>query len=76
MNADIARLIEEALKLPAEARGALANRLLESLHQNEADPDAEAAWDAEIARRLQELDSGVVKTVPWSEARQQILRSK
>ena len=76
MNSDIAKLIEEALKLPPEARGALANRLLESLHGADADPDAEAAWDAEIARRLQELDSGTVETVPWSEARQQILRSR
>jgi len=76
VKADIARLIEEALKLPAAARGALANRLLESLHESEADPDAESAWDSEIARRLQELDSGAVEAVPWPEARQEILRAK
>ena len=76
MNADIAKLVEDALKLPPEARGALASRLLESLHDEVADPDAEAAWEAEIDRRLRELDSGKVKTVPWSEARKQILRSK
>jgi putative addiction module component (TIGR02574 family) len=75
MDANIAKLTEEALDLPPEARGALASRLLESLHVDQTDPDAEGAWDAVISRRLQELDSGAVKTVPWSEARQQILRS-
>lgn len=76
MNADLANLIDLALRLPPEARGALANKLLESLHDSVSDPDAEAAWEAEIARRLAELDSGAVTTLPWSEARQQILRAK
>lgn len=76
MHADIKALIEAALKLPPEARGAIANRLLDSLQDEEVDPDVEAAWKAEVARRVQELDSGKVKTIPWSEARQQILRDK
>jgi putative addiction module component (TIGR02574 family) len=75
MNDDFARLLEEALKLPPEARGALASRLIDSLDQA-IDPDAEAAWDAEITRRVQELDSGQVKVVPWSEVRQRILRAR
>jgi len=29
-------------------------------------------WNDEIARRIQELDSGKVKPVPWAEARRQI----
>ena len=45
-------------------------------HDEEVDPDVEAAWDAEIIRRVGELDSGLVKTIPWSEARQQILRDR
>ena len=76
MQADIRELIEAALKLPPEARGALASRLIDSLQEGDVDADAEAAWEAEIARRLEELDAGQVKTVPWSEARQQILRAK
>ena len=76
MQGDIKALIEAALKLPPEARGAIANRLLESLQDEEVDPDVEAAWDAEIIRRVGELDSGLVKTIPWSEARQQILRDR
>jgi len=76
MRSDIKGLVEEALKLPPEARGALASRLLESLHDDVVDADAEAAWEAEVARRVNELETGAVETVPWSEARQQILRAK
>jgi len=64
-------LLKEALKLPPEARAALAASLLDSLDQ-EVDEDAEAAWHAEIDRRLRELDSGTVKPIPWSEARRRI----
>lgn len=76
MQADIRELIEAALKLPPEARGALAGRLIDSLQEGDVDADAEAAWEAEISRRVDELDAGQVKTVPWSVARQQILRAK
>jgi putative addiction module component (TIGR02574 family) len=66
------RLLEEALRLPPEARAALAGHLLESLDDS-VDEDAEAEWGKEIARRIDELDRGTVKTVPWSIARRQIL---
>lgn len=66
------KLLEEALRLPPEARAALAGRLIESLDKD-LDEGAEAAWSMEIARRLEEIESGAVKTVPWSEARRQIM---
>lgn len=75
MNYDFARLFKEAMKLPLEARGALASRLIDSLDPT-IDPDAEAAWDAELTRRERELDSGQVKAVPWSEARRQMFRPR
>jgi len=76
MHADIRGLVEAALKLPPEARGALASRLIDSLQADEVDADAEVAWEAEIARRVEDLDNGTVETVPWSDARQMILRAK
>jgi putative addiction module component (TIGR02574 family) len=76
LQSDIRALIEAALKLSPAARGALASRLLDSLQDGEVDPDAEVAWEAEISQRLKELDSKLVRTIPWSEARQQILRAK
>ncbi len=66
------RLLAEALQLPEEQRAALAGELIQSL-DSQVDEDAEAAWSAEIRRRLERLDSGVGKTVPWSEARRRIL---
>ncbi len=72
MQPDPAKLLEEALKLSPEARAALAASLLESLEEG-ADEDVEAAWAAEIAKRIHELDSGAVRAVPWSEARRRIL---
>ena len=71
MKQDPNDLLKEALKLPPEARAALAGSLLDSLDQ-EVDEDAEAVWQAEIDRRLRELDSGTVKLIPWSEARRKI----
>ena len=31
------------------------------------------AWDAEIARRIEELDRGNVKTIPWEQLRKRNL---
>jgi len=69
---DTTKLLEEALKLPPEARAALAGSLIDSLDEV-VDEDAEAAWATEISRRVQELDSGSVRTVPWAEARRRIV---
>ncbi|MBI3015508.1 MAG: addiction module protein [Candidatus Tectomicrobia bacterium] len=51
MNAEAEKLLADALRLPPQARAALAARLIEGL-DTEVDEDAEAAWCAEIARRL------------------------
>jgi putative addiction module component (TIGR02574 family) len=72
MESDTKKLLEDALKLPEEARAALAGSLIDSLDDT-VDPDAESVWAEEIARRLEEIDRGKVKTVPWFEARRQIL---
>ncbi len=71
MSAQPTKLIEEALRLPPEARAALADALLQSLDE-EPDPDAESQWAAEIARRLDAVDEGRVKPVGWTEARKAI----
>ena len=71
MSPDVSELLKKALALPAEARAALAGSLLESLDDT-VDASAEEEWNEEIARRIQELDSGKVKPIPWAEARRQI----
>jgi putative addiction module component (TIGR02574 family) len=72
MKPDPAKLLHEALKLSPEERAALAAALLDSLEER-VDEGAEAAWASEVARRLQELDSGRVPSVPWAQARRMIL---
>jgi len=71
MSEEISELLKKALALPPAARAALAGSLLESLDET-VDECAEAEWQKEIARRMQELDSGKVKPVAWAEARQQM----
>lgn len=66
MKRDAAEILKEALALPTEARAARAGSLLDSL-DIDVDEHAEAAWATEINRRVAELDSGPVKTIPWAE---------
>lgn len=62
-------MLAAALRLKPRQRAALADRLVESLPP---DPDVEAAWEAEIKKRIDEIEKGVVKPIAWSVARRQI----
>ena len=70
MSSDETKLLEAALKLPPEARAAMAGSLLDSLDMT---ADAETEWDREIARRVKELDSSHSSLIAWSDARRKIL---
>ena len=52
------RLKEEVLRLPTEDRAELAYCLIRSLDEDES--DLLAAWEAELERRWQEMESGKV----------------
>jgi putative addiction module component (TIGR02574 family) len=71
MTEEEKRLLRDAMKLPPEARAALAGSLLESLDES-IDENAEAAWAAEIAKRAAEIDQRSVVMIPWAEARRRI----
>jgi len=71
MKQNIVEILKEALKLPPEARAALAGTLLDSLDET-VDRDAESTWEAEIVMRLKEIDEGKVNLIPWAEARARI----
>ena len=66
------KVLEEALTLPPEDRAELAATLIDSLDEKEEEAVAEA-WGREVQRRMREVESGALKTIPWSEARKQIL---
>ena len=61
-------MLHEALELPDEERSALVVALLDSLEVADSDSVSEA-WRQEILRRRDELLSGRVKPVAWSEAK-------
>lgn len=68
MGSTTRKLYEEAMKLDPDERAALTGLLIESL-EPETEEGVEGAWIAEIERRMAELDSGAVQTIPWEEVR-------
>jgi putative addiction module component (TIGR02574 family) len=72
MKRDFDDLLKDALKLPQEARAALAGSLIDSLDAT-VDDNVEAAWEAEIARRLQEIQEGQAALIPWTEVRRRLI---
>jgi putative addiction module component (TIGR02574 family) len=50
------------MKLSAAERADLADKLWLSVHSRE---EVDAAWDAEVAQRIRQIDAGEVTSVPW-----------
>jgi putative addiction module component (TIGR02574 family) len=65
--------VEEALRLDPEERATLMRLLIENLDA-ESEEGVEDAWRVEIERRMAELDSGSVQTIPWEELRARLYR--
>lgn len=57
----------DALALPADERAALVLRLAESLDEQH-DADAEDAWAAEVAARVEAVRAGTAETTTTAEA--------
>jgi putative addiction module component (TIGR02574 family) len=69
MMQEAQELLKKALALPEKERADLAGSLIDSLDDT-VDENVEAAWQEEVARRLEEVRSGKVKTTPWEDVRQ------
>ncbi|MCX6894358.1 MAG: addiction module protein [Verrucomicrobia bacterium] len=67
----VEQLTDEALALPSEARALLADRLVESLDPAE-DGYIHQLWATEARRRLDDVRSGRVKTIPGETALAQV----
>ena len=63
----------QALDLNEKDRATLAGLLIESLEEK-PDEELESVWKAEISRRIKELDSGNVKTIPWEEVKMRLVK--
>ena len=70
LTPQVSELLEKALELSIQERGLLASRLIESLDDGPIDEGVEAAWEGEIQRRVEDIRSGRVKTIPG----EQVLR--
>ena len=61
------QIVEEARELPPETVSELIDRILMVRHGG-VEPSVAAAWKSEIDRRIAELESGKVKSVPLEES--------
>jgi putative addiction module component (TIGR02574 family) len=57
------RMKQQLLDLSLRDRAELAHFLIQSLDEGH-DLDAEAAWDAELSRRMKDIENGVETGVP------------
>jgi putative addiction module component (TIGR02574 family) len=65
MSNELEMVEAQALKLTAEERAHLADRLIASLFQ---DQEVEEAWAAEVERRIEGIESGRSRMIPADEA--------
>ena len=63
MSPTAQKILEEALQLPPDELDWLVESLLIK-EKSPAEAEIEAAWDSEIKRRLDEIDSGAVEMIP------------
>ncbi|MBI3149582.1 MAG: addiction module protein [Betaproteobacteria bacterium] len=68
MNATVNHILDEALGLPPDERSALSVALLDSLEGSD-DSSISQAWRQEIRARQAALRAGIVRAVPWADAK-------
>jgi putative addiction module component (TIGR02574 family) len=72
MTSEAERILEAALQLPEADRVELAAILEDSVGDGSTDEEIEAAWIAEVKRRMEDVESGRSKPIPWEEVRQEL----
>ena len=65
------QLRAEALRLPLQERAQLAHELVRSLDAPE-DSDVAGAWEAEISRRIAQIDAGTASLIDRDEFRRRL----
>ena len=69
MTQEANELLQKALALPENERAELAGNLIASLDAT-VDQDVDAAWQQEVMRRLQDVQSGKLETISWEEVQE------
>jgi putative addiction module component (TIGR02574 family) len=73
MTPQVSEVLEKVLSLSTQERGLLIDRLIESLDEGPAEEGVEAAWAEEIKRRVDDIRSGKVKTLPYEQVRRRLV---
>jgi putative addiction module component (TIGR02574 family) len=71
MDNRVDALLEQARELPVADRERLANSLYDTLSEA-PEPGYEDAWRTESIRRIEEIRSGAVVVIPWTDLRAQL----
>lgn len=74
MKTQTREIMAAAIKLSKKERTALVDKLLQSLAAEGAE-SSEDLWLAELERRSNELRSGKVRGIPWSQVKRKLQRS-
>jgi putative addiction module component (TIGR02574 family) len=72
MSAQVSEVLDKALALSVKDRGLLIDRLVESLDDAPAEEGVEEAWADEIKRRVDDVRSGKVETIPGERLRERL----
>jgi len=71
MTKPVQPVLAAALRLDPDARAELVAEILASL-DGPADANAEVAWDVEIERRVQAIESGEIRLEPWESVKRRL----
>jgi hypothetical protein len=71
MERNLKDVFQDAVQRPGRDRATSAGLLIKTSNPV-FEPDVEAAWSEEIARRLAEIDAGTVELIPWSDVRSEL----
>jgi putative addiction module component (TIGR02574 family) len=76
LTPEVSKLLEQALSLSVEEQEALANSLFSNLDremsEGPAEEGVEEAWAEEIKRRIDDIQSGRTKMIPYEQVRRRL----
>jgi putative addiction module component (TIGR02574 family) len=73
MTPQVSEWLEKALKLSEPERELLVGGLVESLANEPANKEAEATWSEQVKRRVDDIRSGLMKTIPGKQVLREVV---
>jgi len=74
MSISVEALFDSALRLPSGDRARIAAELIASL-DGATEAGVEAAWDAEVERRIAQTDQGEVQLLDWDDVKADVAQA-